>query len=190
MDMLWTPWRYAYVTNNADAHVHRAGVPPELAAWPGDAGCVFCNLLQSTAYAVEHGSTQEEADRAARIVLRGHDCFLVLNAFPYASGHVMIVPYAHQDALHALPPAAAQEMMQLAQRVDLALRNVYHPDGINMGLNLGKAAGAGVAGHLHLHALPRWEGDTNFMTVIGETRVMPEQLDTTWQRMRHALAPA
>jgi ATP adenylyltransferase len=185
MDQLWTPWRYAYVTNDTP---DRAGVPRELAAWPGDTGCVFCNLLAATAYAVEHGMAAEAADRAARIVLRGADCFLVLNAFPYASGHVMIVPFAHRSSLHALPSTAAQEMMQLAQRIDRALNDTYHPDGVNMGLNLGTAAGAGVAGHLHLHALPRWLGDTNFMTVIGETRVLPEQLDDTWLRLRAALA--
>jgi ATP adenylyltransferase len=197
MDTLWTPWRYAYVTDTAtdpatdagaDGKPARSGVPPALAAWPGDDHCVFCNLLHSAAYAVDHGMSQQDADRAARIVLRGAECFIVLNAFPYASGHCMIVPCQHQPKLHALPASAAQEMMHLAQRVDLALHSLYQPDGINMGLNLGKAAGAGVAGHMHLHALPRWIGDTNFMTVIGETRVMPEQLDTTWQRLRHALA--
>jgi ATP adenylyltransferase len=186
MDQLWTPWRYAYVTDGTPA---RAGVPAALAAWPGDTGCVFCNMLAATAYAVEHGMPQEQADRAARIVLRGSHCFLVLNAFPYTNGHCMIVPYVHQEALHALDTAAAQEMMQWAQQVDAALRSLYHPDGINMGLNLGKAAGAGVAGHLHLHALPRWTGDTNFMTVVSETRILPEELDITWQRLRHALHP-
>jgi ATP adenylyltransferase len=185
MDWLWTPWRYAYVTDNKPV---RAGVPPELAAWPGDTGCVFCNLIAATAYAVENGMSPEAADRAARIIARGPHCFVVLNAFPYASGHSMIVPYDHLDSLHAQPPAAAQEIMQWAQRIDAVLRSVYHPDGINMGLNLGKAAGAGVAGHLHMHALPRWSGDTNFLTVIAETRIMPEDLDTSWQRLHAALA--
>jgi ATP adenylyltransferase len=184
VDTLWTPWRYAYVTDELQT---RSGVPAELAAWPGDAHCVFCNLLGSTAYAVEQGMAQEAADRAARIVLRAEHCFIVLNAFPYASGHCMVVPYEHEAHLHALPAATATEIMQLAQRVDLALHTLYQPDGVNMGLNLGKAAGAGVAGHLHLHCLPRWVGDTNFMTVIGETRVMPEQLGVTWERLREAL---
>lgn len=184
MDWLWTPWRYAYVTENAPA---RNGVPAELSAWPGDTGCVFCNLLAATAYAVEHGMPAEQADRAARIVLRAAECFIVLNTFPYTSGHCMIVPYAHEDALYSLSHVAAKEMMRLAQRMDRALRATYSPDGINMGLNLGKAAGAGVQGHLHMHALPRWLGDTNFMTVTAETRIAPENLDVTWQRLREAL---
>ena len=96
----------------------------------------------------------------------------------------MIVPYAHQETLASLDPATATEIMKLAQRTDGVLRQVYSPDGINMGLNLGKAAGAGVAGHLHMHVLPRWLGDSNFMTVIAETRVLPEALETTWQRLR------
>jgi ATP adenylyltransferase len=100
----------------------------------------------------------------------------------------MIVPYAHQETLAGLDGAAAAEIMTLAQRTDAVLRQVYTPDGINMGLNLGKAAGAGVAGHLHMHVLPRWLGDSNFMTVIGETRVLPEALETTWQRLRDGFA--
>jgi ATP adenylyltransferase len=102
----------------------------------------------------------------------------------------MIVPYAHLDSLHAQSAAAADELIHWAQRLDAVLRTIYQPDGINMGLNLGKAAGAGVAGHLHMHALPRWTGDTNFLTVIAETRIMPEDLDTTWQRLRAALSGA
>ncbi len=111
-------------------------------------------------------------------MLRAEHCFICLNAFPYTSGHVMIVPYAHQETLAALDQAAALEMMKLAQRTDAVLRQVYAPQGINMGLNLGQAAGAGIAAHLHMHALPRWLGDSNFMTVIGETRVLPETLDS------------
>jgi ATP adenylyltransferase len=126
------------------------------------------------------------ADRAANIVLRGEHSFICLNAFPYSSGHVMIVPYAHQETLAGLAPLSAQEMMTLAQRTDVILRQVYSPQGINMGMNLGQAAGAGIAPHLHMHALPRWLGDSNFMTVISETRVLPETLDTTWQRLHEA----
>lgn len=185
MDTLWTPWRYQYVST-ADSAA-RQGVPAKLAAWPGDTGCVFCNLLAAAVYAVEHGMASEEADRAANIVYRGKQCFLCLNAFPYNSGHAMILPYAHVDELATLATPAAQEMMALAQRLEHVLRAVYRPDGINLGMNLGKAAGAGVAGHLHLHMLPRWAGDTNFMTVIGETRVLPESLDVTWERLHAAL---
>jgi ATP adenylyltransferase len=131
-----------------------------------------------------------EAERAAYIVLRAEHSFICLNAFPYSSGHIMIVPYAHQETLAALDQAAALEMMKLAQRTDAVLRQVYTPQGINMGMNLGQAAGAGIAAHLHLHALPRWLGDSNFMTVIAETRVLPETLDTTWQRLRDGFEQA
>jgi ATP adenylyltransferase len=186
MDYLWTPWRYAYLVD-ADPD-GRKGVPEGLAAWPGDCHCVFCNLIAATKYAVDHGSSPTDADRAANIVLRAKHCYVVLNAFPYSSGHVLIVPYAHQDTLAGLDQAAALEMMSLAQRTDAVLRAVYTPQGINLGVNLGKAAGAGVEGHLHMHALPRWLGDSNFMTVIAETRVLPETLETTWGRLREAFA--
>jgi ATP adenylyltransferase len=188
MDYLWTPWRYAYLVD-ADPNFPkggRKGVPPALAAWPGDCDCVFCNLIAATRFAVEHGMPAKEAERAAHIVVRAEHCFICLNAFPYTSGHVMVVPYAHQETLASLDQAAALEMMRLAQRTDAVLRQVYVPHGINMGLNLGQAAGAGIAAHLHMHALPRWLGDSNFMTVIGETRVLPETLDDTWERLRAA----
>ena len=186
MDILWTPWRYQYVTTADTAQ--RQGVPAALAAWPGEMRCVFCNLLAATAYAIEHGMERLEADRAANIVYRGQQCFICLNAYPYNSGHAMILPYAHIGELGTLEASVAAEMMVLAQRLERALRRLYRPDGINLGMNLGKAAGAGVAGHLHLHMLPRWAGDTNFMTVIGETRVLPETLDVTGDRLREALA--
>lgn len=185
MDTLWTPWRYSYVSS-ADTAA-RKGVPPALAAWPGDTGCVFCNLLAATQFAVEHGMAAEAADRAANIVYRGGLCFICLNSFPYNSGHAMILPYQHVADLATLPEPAALEVMRLAQRLDRVLREVYRPDGANLGINEGKAAGAGVAGHLHLHMLPRWAGDTNFMTVTGETRVLPESLDVTWARLHAAL---
>ena len=185
MDYLWTPWRFAYITGGERSL--RASLPEALAAWPGDMGCVFCNLVAATAYAVEHGMPQSDADRAANIVARGEHCFLVLNAFPYASGHVMVVPYQHLDNLHGLPAAAAAEMMTWAQRLDKALRDAYRPDGVNLGMNLGQAAGAGVAGHIHLHALPRWVGDTNFMTTIAETRVLPEMLAEAMDKLKKAL---
>jgi ATP adenylyltransferase len=186
MDYLWTPWRYAYLVDADPSSPKgmRKGVPPALAAWPGDCDCVFCNLIAATRFAIEHGIPAKEAERAAHIVQRAEHCFICLNAFPYTSGHVMIVPYAHQETLASLDEAAALEMMRLAQRTDAVLRQVYSPHGINMGLNLGQAAGAGIAAHLHMHALPRWLGDSNFMTVIGETRVLPETLDDTWERLR------
>jgi ATP adenylyltransferase len=155
MDYLWTPWRYAYVTS--------ADRTP---------GCIFCSAANSA------------DDQKARIVYRGRDCFIILNTFPYTPGHVMIVPYLHLDELQNLPPQAAHEMMDLCQRVENALRKLYTPDGVNLGMNIGKAAGAGVAGHIHMHMLPRWIADANFLSVVGETRILPETLEVTWERMR------
>lgn len=186
MDYLWTPWRFAYLADAATPR--RKGIPEELAAWPGDEGCVFCNLLAAADYAIAHGQPEHDADRAAGIVLRAKHTFLCLNRFPYTSGHLMILPYAHGGSLAALPDPAAEEMMRLAQRAEAVLQRVYSPDGLNLGMNLGQAAGAGVAGHLHLHVLPRWLGDANFMTAIAETRVLPETLETTWQRLRDGFA--
>jgi len=190
MDRLWTPWRYSYITR-ADPQA-RSGVPAALNAWPvseaEDKHCVFCNMIAAVDYAVAQGTPREAAEQAANIVYRGAHCFICLNAFPYSTGHVMIVPYQHLDSLAAQPSESAQEMMLLAQRTELALRQAYRPDGINLGLNLGEAAGAGIADHIHLHALPRWSGDTNFMTITAETRVLPETLDVSWAKLRHAFA--
>lgn len=163
-------------------------MPAPLAAWPGDYHCVFCNLIAAADYAIEHGMAAEQAERAANIVMRGQSCYVCLNAYPYTSGHVMIVPFAHEGSLAALAAETAQEMMALAQRTARALEVAYSPDGTNLGLNLGKAAGAGVADHLHMHVLPRWFGDTNFMTVTAETRVLPEVLEQSWRRLRTAFA--
>ncbi len=159
MDYLWTPWRYAYVT-----------------AAKKISGCVFCDL------------PKEGDDAKVRIVYRSQNCYIVLNTYPYTPGHVMIVPFAHLDELQKVPAAAANEMMELAQRMERVLRVLYSPDGINMGLNIGKAAGAGVAGHIHMHVLPRWVADSNFVSVIGETRILPESLEMTYERIKGALA--
>jgi ATP adenylyltransferase len=183
MDHLWTPWRYEYVTG-ADRRRSRRGVPEALDAWPGDLNCVFCNLIAAVDYAVAQGMDKAEAEKAAWIVDRGPACYLVLNAFPYNGGHLMAVPYQHEASLAALPLQTADELIRLARRTERVFRSVYQPDGVNFGLNLGQAAGAGVAEHLHLHAVPRWSGDNNFMSVIGETRVLPEMLDKTWRRLR------
>ncbi len=158
MDHLWTPWRYAYVTGADQKR-----------------GCVFCEL-------------PKETDQQALIVHRGEHCFVILNTYPYTNGHVMVVPYAHLDELAKLPTVAAQEMMALSQRMETVLRSLYRPDGINLGMNIGKAAGAGVAGHIHMHVLPRWTADASFMSVVGETRVLPETLEVTWERIRKELA--
>ena len=186
MDILWTPWRYSYVTT-ADGKA-RAGVPASLSAWPGDLDCVFCNLLASMDFAIRGGMAAETAEAAGGLVARGQHCFVCLNAFPYTSGHVMVMPYAHLDRLAALPAEAAHELIDLAQRTERVLERLYRPHGFNFGMNVGQAAGAGVAGHLHLHAMPRWVGDTNFMTTVAETRILPEELETTWKRMRAAFA--
>jgi ATP adenylyltransferase len=159
MDHIFTPWRYQYIKDAAASEA---------------AGCVFCRLAAS------------KDDREARIVYRGEHCFIVLNIFPYTTGHVMIVPYAHVDELRKLDEPAADEMMRLCRRTEDVLRKLYSPEGINLGMNIGKAAGAGVASHIHMHELPRWVADSNFMTTVGETRVLPESLDTTWERMKKA----
>ncbi|HTM35750.1 MAG TPA: HIT domain-containing protein [Terriglobales bacterium] len=158
MDYIWTPWRYAYITTAAK-HDGKSE------------GCIFCELPKLS-------------DPEAKIVYRGEHCFIILNSFPYTSGHVMVVPFAHMDELQKLPESAAQEMMALSQRMEGILREVYSPDGINLGMNIGRAAGAGIAGHIHLHILPRWVGDTNFMTVTAESRVLPESLEQTYERLR------
>jgi len=158
MDYLWTPWRYAYVSGTEK-----------------NSGCVFCE------------APKEKDEAKSRIVYRGKQCFVILNTYPYTPGHVMIVPYAHLDELQKLPSEAANEMMALSQRMESVLRQLYHPDGINLGMNIGKAAGAGIAGHIHMHALPRWVADANFLSVVGETRILPETLDVTWEKISKTL---
>ena len=191
MDRLWTPWRYSYITGAKTQVV--AGVPAALSAWPPagdeaeDKHCVFCNMIAAVDYAVAHGMPAETAERHALIVHRGQSCFACLNAFPYSTGHVLLLPYRHIDSLAGLSTATAHELIELAQRTETALREAYRPGGINMGLNLGEAAGAGIADHLHLHALPRWIGDANFMTVTAETRILPEPLEVTWEKLRPLL---
>jgi ATP adenylyltransferase len=160
MDYLWTPWRYSYIIDAAKADTNNA--------------CIFCELPKLP-------------DKEARIVHRAQHCYVILNSFPYTSGHVMVVPFAHLDELKKLTSAAAAEMMALCQEMERVLRQVYLPDGINLGMNIGRAAGAGVAGHVHMHVLPRWVGDTNFMTVTGESRVLPEALEVTYERIRAAM---
>lgn len=186
MDRMWSPWRYTYVTT-ADATA-RPGVPELLKAWPGqDMGCVFCNLVASVDWATGQGMERERAEEAGNLVWRGEHCFICLNAYPYTNGHVMVIPYAHLDRLSALPREAAHELIEMGQLTERALEKVYHPHGFNFGMNLGRAAGAGVAGHLHLHGMPRWEGDTNFMTTVAETRVLPESLESTRKRLKAAI---
>lgn len=160
MDYLWTPWRYQYITEAA------SGEKSE---------CFFCEAVA------------KNKDSETLIVHRGAKAFVILNHFPYTSGHVMIVPYAHVAELKLCDASTLSEIMQLAQLVEAVLRANYKPDGMNLGMNLGRAAGAGVAGHLHLHMLPRWFGDSSFMTVTAEARVLPEDLKTTYERLSKAL---
>jgi ATP adenylyltransferase len=125
----------------------------------------------------------ESDDERNLIVHRGEYNFVVLNRYPYTSGHLMVVPYAHASQLNAVEEVAAFELIKLARESETHIREVYNPNGLNIGMNLGESAGAGIAGHIHLHVLPRWSGDSNFMTVVGETRVLPEDLDVTWKKL-------
>ena len=188
MDRLWTPWRYSYITA-AESTGRRKGIPEALDAWPADQDrhCVFCNMIAAIDYAVGAGMAVETAERAVYLLERGKTCFVCLNAFPYGTGHVLIVPYVHTDSLAALSPETAGEMMATMQRIERVLRETYQPDEMNFGLNLGQAAGAGIAEHIHFHGLPRWSGDVNFMSVIAETRILPETLEVTWSKLRSAL---
>ena len=156
MDYLWSPWRYRYVSQTANV-----------------TGCIFC----------DQAAQDPALDRERLILYRGRLNFILLNLFPYTTGHAMIAPYAHVADIQGLPIETLTEMMLLAQKLQKALKDCYQPEGYNIGFNLGKCAGAGVADHLHLHLLPRWTGDSNFMTVISETRVMPEDLSTTYGKL-------
>ena len=162
MDRLWTPWRYRYVSSAKPAGA--------------DGGCIFCEMAASS------------DDRGNYIVLRAERNFAMLNLYPYTSGHLMIAPYEHIATLEGAPQETLEEMMRLTARAEKALRQVYRPDGLNIGMNLGEAAGAGVAGHIHMHVLPRWTGDGSFMTTVAETRVLPETLETTYERLKAALS--
>jgi ATP adenylyltransferase len=158
-DVLFTPWRMTYLTGPASS------VP---------SSCLFCDL-------------QGLGDAEALIVERGRSVYAVLNRYPYSNGHVMVAPFAHRGTLQDLSREERGELMDAAARLEEALRAEYAPHGLNAGLNLGRCAGAGVPGHLHLHLVPRWDGDTNFMTVFGGTRVVPEDLGVTYRRLRARL---
>jgi len=159
VDYLWSPWRYQYLT---------APKKPD--------GCVFCRIAS------------ESDDEENLVVHRAEHNFVVLNRFPYTSGHVMVVPYIHVSDLSGIDDASANEMMALMRLSERHLRAVYRPEGINLGMNVGESAGAGIAAHIHMHVLARWHGDSNFMTTIAETRILPEDLATTWRRLRDAFA--
>jgi len=155
MNHLWSPWRMEYIENHEK-----------------EAGCVFC-------------IAQAQADSPANLIAyRGQRAYVILNRYPYTSGHVMVVPFDHQPTLENLDAETRAEMMELTARAMTVLRNTYHPQAFNMGANIGEVAGAGVLGHVHIHIVPRWAGDTNFMSVLAQTRVLPEALEDTYRRIR------
>jgi ATP adenylyltransferase len=155
MDYLWSPWRYRYVAE--ERH---------------EPGCVFCKKVE------------ENEDEKNLIVYRGLSSFVLLNLYPYTSGHVMIAPYRHIGRLADADDATWSEIAALTRKAEQALQTAYKPDGINLGMNLGESAGAGIADHIHMHVLPRWHADANFMSVIGETRVLPEALSDTYRKLK------
>jgi len=160
MDHLWTPWRSTYITSKAERSV-----------------CIFCEAARASL-----------DDAKNLVVYRAALNFVMLNAFPYTNGHIMIAPYDHVSRLGAATPEATTEMMHIARVAEDVLEQTYRPDGLNLGMNLGEAAGAGIAAHIHLHLLPRWIGDANFMTTVAETRVMPESLADTYRKLRDGFA--
>ena len=157
MERLWSPWRAKYIASGVDSQVE---------------GCVFCRI-----------ASDPEHDETNYVLHRAEHAFIVLNLYPYITGHLMVVPYLHTGEFDSLPKEISDELMDLAKRSQTALREVYSPSGFNLGMNLGTAAGAGITDHLHLHLLPRWSGDTNFMTTVGEARVLPENLEATYAKL-------
>lgn len=154
MERLWSPWRLAYVTGTKE-----------------DAGCIFCAAL-------------ERGDDEPLMIFRGRTCYVILNLFPYNNGHLMIVPNRHVGTLAAATGEELEELMRLTRRAEIALGEAYQPHGFNVGINLGRPAGAGVLDHLHMHVVPRWNGDTNFMPVVGNVRVLVEELPQTAAKLR------
>ncbi|MGI8758975.1 MAG: HIT family protein [Acidimicrobiales bacterium] len=167
LERLWAGWRGRYVGSTG-------GVGGDGDVDEGD-GCVFCRILASG-----------EPDEATYVVWRGQASVAILNAYPYTSGHLMLMPIRHVADLEALDAAEGAELWGAVTAAVVAVRAAYAPEGLNVGANLGRAGGAGLPGHLHLHCLPRWTGDTNFMTTVAEARVLPEALPTTWSRLRAA----
>ena len=158
---IWAPWRLAYVSDASKDYEEE---------------CIFC------------AKPAEDDDEANLIVHRGERCFVILNLYPYTNGHLMIAPYEHIGALQALPAETVAEMMALAQRAITVLEGKYEPHGFNVGFNQGRVAGAGVEHHIHMHVVPRWGGDTNFMPVLADTRVMPQTLEQSYAALRGEFA--
>lgn len=168
LDRIWAGWRAAYVAEAAAAGSHRSG-----------AGSVFTRILD----AVDRG---ELTDADAYVVHRGEEVFAVLNAYPYGTGHVLVLPYREVGSLDALTPTESGELWQVLNAAVTTVQTVYRPDGVNVGFNLGAGAGAGIPGHLHGHVLPRWVADSNFMTAVAEARILPEALSVTWSKLADA----
>jgi diadenosine tetraphosphate (Ap4A) HIT family hydrolase len=174
LEHLWAGWRGEYVTSVGTVEPAVAGVTgPAPSDDPND--CVFCRLASSGPPSAENG-----------IVWIGTETFVVLNAYPYATGHLMVLPRRHVGALAELTAAEGPQIWEAMATSVAALEAAFGPDGMNLGANLGRAAGAGIPRHLHFHAVPRWFGDTNFMTAVAGTRVLPETLAVTWERLREA----
>jgi ATP adenylyltransferase len=163
MDHLWSPWRLEYVV----------GAKPKT-------GCVFCHAARPVSLPPDPRPLTPDP----LVLFQGTHCYVILNLYPYNNGHLMVVPYKHVDTLTGLDAAELHELADLTQRSEAVLREAYRLEGINMGVNLGKVAGAGIVEHIHIHVVPRWLGDTNFMPVIGQTRVLPEELGATANRLR------
>ena len=158
MDRLWSPWRARYIASGIDSQ---------------EDGCVLCLI-----------ASHPEDDEKNFVLHRAQHGFVLLNLYPYISGHLMIVPYLHTSEFDSAPKEITDELMDLTKQSQTALREAYSPAGFNMGMNLGRVAGAGIADHLHIHLLPRWSGDTNFMTSVADTRVLPEDLQTTYAKLK------
>lgn len=154
-DRLWAPWRSTYLS------VRKRGP------------CIFCAARRAS------------SDRKHHVVLRGREAFVLLNRYPYNNGHVMIAPYRHIGRLERLRPSEWQELLRLAQRLTARLTATLHPQGFNLGVNLGRVGGAGIPGHLHVHLVPRWNGDTNFMPILANTKVISQALDELWTLLHH-----
>jgi ATP adenylyltransferase len=162
MERLWSPWRLAYVTGTSTD----AG------------GCIFCDV------STPETGTSGAPERDRLVLVHGRDCYVILNLYPYNNGHLMVVPRRHIASLAAATDAELVELMAFTRDAEVALTEAYQPQGINVGINLGRPAGAGIVDHVHIHLVPRWTGDTNFMAVVGNTRVLPEEMGQTAGRLR------
>ncbi len=178
MERLWTPWRMSYVAGTANSAAGPASTTESNVGGTGgreqEPECFLC----------AKGGDDAARDRENLIVYRGALAFVVLNLYPYNSGHALVAPYAHVGDFTALPAEIGHALFDLTQRTVAALQQEYRPDAFNVGINLGRTAGAGVPDHLHVHVVPRWDGDTSFMPVLANTKVLPEALDQTWERLR------